>query len=111
MAFNMYGGQVNYAKDNATINATQNNGVSANELDKIIKGIMENLSGLKKEDAESIKDAIDMVKDELAKPEPKASTLRSCVTLLAPMLTITNGIPALANNLQELIDYINSFIH
>lgn len=88
MDFNMYGGKFNYAKDNATINATQNNGVSANELDKIIKGIMENLSGLKKEDAESIKDAIDMAKDELAKPEPKASRLRSCVTLLAPMLTM-----------------------
>lgn len=107
----MYGGQFNYAKDNATINATQNNGVSANELDKIIKGIMENLSGLKKEDADSIKDAIDMAKDELAKPEPKVSRLRNCLSLLAPMLTVANGIPVLANNLQGLIDYITPFIH
>ena len=42
MTFNMNGGQFNYAKDNAIINATQNNGVSANELDEIIKGIMNN---------------------------------------------------------------------
>lgn len=111
MTLNMNGGQFNYAKDNATINATQNNGVNASELDSIIKGIIENLSDLKKEDAESIKDAVDMVREELAKPEPKVSRLRSCVTLLAPMLTITNGIPTLANNLQGLIDYIKMFIH
>ena len=111
MALNMNGGQFNYAKDNATINATQNNGVNASELDSIIKGIIENLSDLKKEDAESIIDVVEMVREELAKPEPKVSRLRSCVTLLAPMLTITNGIPALANNLQGLIDYITSFIH
>ena len=111
MTFNMNGGQFNYAKDNATINATQNNGVNASELDSIIKDIMENLSELKKEDAESIIDAIEMVREELAKPEPKVSRLRSCVTLFAPMFTIANGIPALANNLQGLIDYITPFIH
>lgn len=111
MTFNMNGGQFNLAKDNATINATQNNGVNASELDSIIKSIMENLSDLKKEDAESIEDTIEMVRAELAKPKPKVSRLRSCVTLLAPMLTITNGIPTLASNLQGLIDYITPFIH
>lgn len=110
MTFNMNGGQFNLAKDNATINATQNNGINASELDSIIKSIMENLSNLKKEDAESIIDAIEMVREELAKPEPKVSRLRSCVTLLAPMLTITNGMPTLASNLQGLIDYITPFI-
>lgn len=111
MIFNMNGGQFNFAKDNATINATQNNGVKVDELESIIKGIMDNLSNLKKDDAESIEDTIEMVRGELAKPEPKVSRLRSCVSLLAPMLTITNGIPVLANNLQGLIDYIKMFIH
>lgn len=111
MTLNMNGGQFNYAKDNATINATQNNGVNASELDSIIKGIIENLSDLKKEDAESIIDTVDMVREEMAKPEPKVSRLRSCVTLLAPMLTIANGIPVLANSIQGLIDYITPFIH
>lgn len=111
MTFNMNGGQFNLAKDNAIINATQNNGVKVDELESIIKGIMENLSGLKNEDAESIKDTVDMVREELAKPEPKVSRLRSCVTLLAPMLTIANGIPTLTNNLQGLIDYITPLIH
>ena len=44
MTINVNGGQFSYARDNATINAVQyNNGANANELDNIIKGIMENL--------------------------------------------------------------------
>lgn len=106
--FDMYGGQVSIAKDNATIYATQNNGVS--ELDNIIKGIKENLSDLKEEDADSIKDVVDMVKEEFAKPKPKSSRLRNCLTLIAPMLTIANGIPTLGRNLQSLVDYITQYI-
>lgn len=110
VTFNVYGGQVNRASENATISATQNNGVKADELEGIIKGIMENLSGLKQEETESIRDIVDMAKEELAKQEPKASRLRSCVTLLAPMFTIANGIPTLVNNLQRLVDYITPYI-
>lgn len=88
----------------------QNNGVKADELESILKGIMENLSDLKDEDAESIKDVVDMVREELARPEPKVNRLRNCLTLISPMFTIANGIPTLANNLQGLSDYITSFI-
>lgn len=110
MAFNMYGGQFNYARDNAMINATQNNGVSVNELDEIIKGIMNNLSGLKEEDAENIRDVVDMAKEELTKPEPKTGSLRNCLSLIAPMITVANGVPVLMDNLQKLMDYITPFI-
>lgn len=108
---NMNGGQLNFAKDNATINATQNNGVNGNELDDIMKGIMENLSDLKKEDADKIADIVEMTKDELTKPEPKISRLKNCLTLIAPMFTIANGIPTLAANLQKLQEFINLHIH
>ncbi len=110
MSINVNGGQFNYARDNATINATQYNGVNASELDNIIKGIIENLSGLKKEDADKITDAVEMAKEELDKPEPKVSRLRNCLTLIAPMFTIANGIPALSGNLQKLVDYITPYI-
>lgn len=106
MTFNISGGQVNIAKDNATINATQNNGVNGNELDIIIKGIRDNLSDLKKEDADGILDVVDMAKEELSKPEPKYSRLKNCITLISPLMTIANGIPALATNLQKLQDII-----
>lgn len=110
ITFNMNGGQLNYARDNGTIYATQNNGDNTNSLDIILKEIMENLSGIEKEEADKIRDVVDMAKEELVKPEPKVSRLRNCVTLIAPMLTIANGIPALAKSLQRLVDYIKPFI-
>jgi len=111
MTINVNGGQFSYAKDNATINAVQyNNGANANELDNIIKGIMGNLSGLKKEDADEIADTVDMVKEEFTKPEHKVSRLRNCLTLIAPMFTVANGMPTLVENLQKLVDYVMPYI-
>ena len=104
VTYNVYdGGQVNNANDNSTMYVTQNNGIGASELENIIKGIMENLSDLKKEDSDNIIDIVDMAREELAKPEPKVSRLRNCVSLIAPMFTIANGIPALADNLRKLL--------
>lgn len=109
MAFNMYGGQFINANGNATVTVNQNNGISANELDCIIKGIMDNLSGLDENDADRIRDIVDMAKDELEKPEPKVSRLKNCLALIAPMITVANGVPALAGNLQRLMEYIAPF--
>lgn len=110
MVINMNGGQFNYAEGNATIYATQNNGINGKELDDVIKGIMENLSKIKKEDADEIETLLKMVRDELVKPEPKVSRLRNCLTLVAPMFTIANGIPMLMDNLQKLQNIIMQYI-
>lgn len=110
MVIHMNGGQLNLANDNAAIYATQNIGVSGSELDDIIKGIRQNLSGLNKEEAEEIADIAEMARCELVKPEPKVSRLKNCLTLIAPMFTIANGIPALATNLQKLQEFIMQYI-
>jgi len=110
MTFNISGGQVNVAKDNATINAIQNNSVNKSELEIIIRNIMDNSSDLKKDDMTVLEDVINMAKEELSKPEPKSSRLRNCITLIAPMVTIANGIPVLASNLQNLHDFIMQYI-
>lgn len=110
MVIHMNGGQLNLANDNATIYATQNVGVSGSELDDIIKGITQNLSGLNKEEAEEIADIAEMARCELVKPEPKVSRLKNCLTLIAPMFTIANGIPTLATNLQKLQEFIMQYI-
>lgn len=106
MTFNISGGQFNIANDNANITATQNNGIGDNELDVIIKTIKDNLSDLKPDEVEEIIDVVDMARDELTKQQPKTSRLRNCVTLIAPMITIANGIPTLASNLQKLQEFI-----
>ncbi len=108
--FNISGGQVNISNDNATISATQNNGVGVDKIEDIIKGITENLSILDKKEADKVTDILDMVKDELIKPEPKVSRLRNCMTLLAPIITVSNGIPTLAMKLHRLQDFIMQYI-
>lgn len=71
---------------------------------------MDNLSRLNEKDADSLKDAIDMAKEELIKLEPKAGRLRNCLNLITPMITVVNNVPVLVSNLQKLTDYITSFI-
>lgn len=109
MKFYNFGGQINYAKDNSTINAWQKNDLkneSIADIDKIIRLIEEDLHNLKNEDAAAIGETLTMIKEEISKPHPKESGIKRCITLLAPMFTIVNGIPALLNNLQTLIAYL-----
>lgn len=106
IVWNVNGGQVNIASGNAIINATQNNGVNIAELESIIKNIMDNVSGLDKEVADTIIDSVEMIREEIIKPEPKRNIISSGIKLLAPMISIANGIPALAENIQKLIDYV-----
>ena len=110
VTLNITGGQINIAKDNGNVNAIQNNGIGNNELDAIIGEIKNNWSELKKEDAEEIMDIVDMAREELAKPQPKVSRLRNCIALIAPMMTIANGIPTLSSNLQKFGEFIMNYI-
>ena len=60
---------------------------------------------------DEIIDLVDMAQNELRKPEPKLSRLRNCLTLIAPMITIANGMPTLVSNLQKLQDFIMQYIN
>lgn len=106
IVWNVNGGQVNIASGNAIINATQNKGVNNAELESIIKNIMDNVSGLDKEDADTIIDSVEMIREEIMKPEPKRNIISSGIKLLVSMISIANGIPALAENIQKFIDYV-----
>lgn len=108
--FNVSGGQVNIAYDNAIIKATQNNGIQSNELENLVRSILDNASELDKENAETMVDSVNMIKEELLKPEPKRAILSNGIKLLAPIITIANGVPTLANNIQALIDYVSRLI-
>lgn len=108
---NNYSGQVNYAKDNATITATQNYGLKENELEKIINDIIDNISYFNKEDSETILDTLKMIQDELSKKKPSGSRLRNCVTLLGPMVTIANGFPQVAEKIRAVISYISQYFN
>jgi hypothetical protein len=108
--FVVYGGQVNVSHGSSSINATQINGINMGELNALIADIKGNLSGMSPEDAATIKDSIEMIHEELVKPEPKKSILNNGVKLIAPLIGIANGIPTLAGNLQKLIDFVAPYI-
>ena len=110
VAIHVHGGQVNLASGNAVINATQNNGVNPKELNDIVNGILGSLSELDREKADEVTDIVEMAKEELERPEPRKGRLKSCITLIAPMFTIANGIPTLAENLHRLYDFILAYI-
>ncbi len=108
--WNVAGGQVNIANDNATVNAIQNNGASADEINKLVAGIIDNLGDIDSDTSETIVDAVNMIKEELMKPAPKRNILSSGIKLLAPIITIVNGTPTLADNIQALITYVSNLI-
>lgn len=109
--WNVSGGQVNVANDNAVINATQNNGVEMTEIENLIKNIMDNVYSLEKDNVETIVDSIEMIRDELQKPEPRGKIISNGIKLLAPMISIANGIPTLAAHIQKFIDMVTPFVH
>ena len=48
---------------------------------------------------------------ELHKPEPKGKIISNGIKLLAPMISIANGIPTLADHIQKFIDMVTPYIH
>jgi hypothetical protein len=111
VTWNVSGGQVNIANDNSTINATQNNGISTDELDIIVNAIKNNLNGLSAENKETLIDSIEMIHDEIVKSEPKGKIISNGIKLIAPIMTIANGLPVLAGNIQKFIDFVTPYIH
>ena len=96
-----------FTGDNSTISITYNNGINANEFENIAKVIADNVSLLDDdENKETILGAIEILREEIVKEKPKKSILSSGIKLLAPMLTIANGIPILVDNIQKLINFV-----
>jgi hypothetical protein len=78
----VHGGQVNLATDKSTINAIQNNGISADELQKLLSDIRSNLSNLSDEDKESVSDCLEVIEAESVSNNPKRSFLKTALNTL-----------------------------
>lgn len=102
--------QINLAQDNGVIYATQNNGLKVDEVNNLVKNIMDNLSGLSKEDSETVKDAVEMIQEEVMKTKPKEKIISNGIKLLAPIISIANGTPVLLENLQKFVEYAKTFV-
>jgi hypothetical protein len=77
----VHGGQVNIAKDQATINATQNNGINTKELDKLVNSIKALLTDeISQDEREIINDNVEVLQEELKKENPKKGFIRTAIS-------------------------------
>ena len=110
MSLTINGGMVNISQDHSKMNINQNNGIDIDELEKIVKGIKDDMSNLNQQEQDEVMKIVNSIKLELIKPVPRIGKLRSCLTMLAPTFTIANGIPTLMNNIQQLKTYVMTMI-
>ena len=100
--------QVNISRDNSTLNATQNNNISLQELESVINTIRSSLKqvDVSEEIREMLLANLNVVEDESKKPERQKSVLKTAITTLS---TIIKGIPtavAAAEGVQKLSDIV-----
>lgn len=75
------GGQVNIAKDQATINATQYNGINASELEKLIQCVKSSMTdSITLDVREIINDNIEVLGEELRKENPKKGFIKTAIS-------------------------------
>ena len=75
-------GQFNVATENASINATQNNGISSGELDKIIEQIKGEFLALNADDKKSAVESIEVIEAEAASKKPRKSMIKTALSAL-----------------------------
>lgn len=102
--------QVNIAKDGSRVYGVQNNNINIDEIDIIVRNIMQNISKVPATDAETIAEAVEIVQEEMRKKEPNKKIISNGIKLIAPMISIANGIPVLAENLKKFVEYISAII-
>ena len=103
---NIENGQFNVANDNATINATLNNGVDFEKLEALLKGVLDNCNGLSEEDTEAVQENLEVIKSELNEPKPKKSLLKTAMI----GLKLIKGTTEFSAAVITLVQFVSLFI-
>lgn len=102
------GGQINIAKDNSTINASQNNTVS-NIYDKLVNDL--NNCKIDKEIKESIEEVVGGLKEEMEKEKPRKTILNSLINTLNKFKSKIPDAIAIAADITELVTFISNGVN
>lgn len=73
-------GQINIANDNATINATNTNGVDFSQCSKLIEAIRKDATTLSPDDKETLESSLEVIEEELQMAQPRKSFLKTAIT-------------------------------
>lgn len=102
----VHGGQVNIAKDQATINATQYNGINAKELDKLVQSIKTLMTDeISPEERQIINDNIEVLQEELKKENPKKGFVRTAIRSLQGVFPKIAGSVELTGAITSIIQF------
>ena len=88
--------QINIAQDNASVTATQNNGVDINKLDALIKNLKDNAIDLEYEDRQDVFDSAEVIETEVRSGKPKRGML----------ITAGNTLKRIAGKVPQAVEFI-----
>lgn len=100
-------GQVNIAKDQATINATQNNFY---EIDKLVNQVKTNINSIDDSELKNeIIDNIEGLQEELKKETPKKGIIKAIINALKTILLKITETIEVTTAISKIIDFVSKF--
>lgn len=73
-------GQVNIANDNATINATNTNGIDISQCSILIEAVRKSAASLSPDDKETLESSLEVIEEEIQTAQPRKSFLKTAIT-------------------------------
>lgn len=99
-------GQVNIANDNATINATNTNGIDFSQCSKLLEALRKSASNLAPDDKETLESSLEVIKEEVQTAQPRKSFLK---TAIAGIKTI-KGTTEFASAAVALFEFLQTYL-
>ncbi len=72
-------GQVNIANDNATINATNTNGIDFSQCSKLLDAVKKSATNLSPDDKETLESSLEVIEEEVLTTHPRKSFLKTAI--------------------------------
>jgi len=99
-------GQVNIANDNATINATNTNGIDFSQCSKLLETLRKSASDLSPDDKETLESSLEVIKEEVQTAQPRKGFLK---TAIAGIKTI-KGTTEFAAAAVALFEFLQTYL-
>lgn len=99
-------GQAIIATDNAMVTATNQSGLDAVELKKLISDVQENSVMLNDEEKEAVADSLEVIENEVMSDKPKKSMMRTALTTLKGI----KGVAEFGSAVAALIQFVGPLI-
>lgn len=102
----VHNGQSIIATDNATVTATNNVGVDASELAKLIDAVKSATDTLTPEEQESVAESLEVIETEVLAEKPRKSMLKTAITTLKTV----KGIAEFGSAVVALAEFVSPYI-